>query len=188
MTCVSWTEGEVDGVLRQRAVRHFGYEFRYGANNVDPDRPLSDGLPDVSLPILRRLCDAHHIADLPDQLTVNRYEPGQGIPPHVDTHSAFGEALVSISCGAPVVMEFREPLEGRKVGILLPSRSALVLTGAARYLWTHGIAARRADLVVDSNGAPNLVPRSLRVSFTFRKVRNPPECCCQFPDHCDFAK
>lgn len=188
MSSVSWTDDEAGDSLKHRAVRHFGYEFRYDTNNVDPDQPLSDDLPSASTPLLQRLYSAGYIAELPDQLTVNRYEPGHGIPPHVDTHSAFGEALVSVSCSAQIVMDFRAPQGSRKVSVLLPRRSALILVGAARYEWSHGIAARRADLVVDKNGAPTLVPRSLRISFTFRKVRNPPECRCAFPDHCDFAK
>lgn len=43
---------------------------------------------------------------VPDQLTVNKYLPGHGIPPHVDTHSAFEDILVSLSLGSAVVMEF----------------------------------------------------------------------------------
>ena len=30
---------------------------------------------------------------MPDQVTVNEYPPGVGIAPHVDTHSAFEEAI-----------------------------------------------------------------------------------------------
>ncbi len=188
LASVSWSPEEVGGALRQRAVRHFGYEFIYGANNVDPSRPLPAGLPPACLPLLDRLIDAGHLAELPDQLTVNRYEPGQGIPPHVDTHSAFREIILSVSCGAQVVMDFREPQQQRKTSLLLPPRSVLVFTGAARYQWTHGIAARKADLLMDENGAPALTARGTRTSFTFRKVSDPPVCDCQFPDQCDYAK
>lgn len=38
----------------------------------------------------------------PDQMTVNQYKPGQGISPHVDTHSAFGDGLLSLTLGAGV--------------------------------------------------------------------------------------
>lgn len=31
-----------------------------------------------------------------DQLTVNKYEIGDGIPPHVDTHGAFGPLIYSL--------------------------------------------------------------------------------------------
>ncbi len=42
-----------------------------------------------------------------DQLTVNDYMPGQGIPPHVDTHSPFEEIFVSLSLKSGVSMNFR---------------------------------------------------------------------------------
>lgn len=44
-----------------------------------------------------------------DQLTVNDYAPGQGIPPHVDTHSPFKEVFVSLSLKSGVSMNFRTP-------------------------------------------------------------------------------
>jgi alkylated DNA repair protein alkB family protein 8 len=36
----------------------------------------------------------------PNQVTVNEYIPGQGISPHVDTHTPFGEFIFSLSLGA----------------------------------------------------------------------------------------
>ena len=38
----------------------------------------------------------------PDQMTVNEYKPGHGIPPHIDTHSAFEDGIVSVSLGSQV--------------------------------------------------------------------------------------
>lgn len=48
---------------------------------------------------------------------------------------------------------------------MLEPRSLLLLTGAARYEWTHGIPARRSDIV---DGLRR--PRAGRVSLTFRSV------------------
>lgn len=42
-----------------------------------------------------------------DQFTVQYYPPGTGIPPHVDTHSVFGEDLWSLSLGCGVPMGFK---------------------------------------------------------------------------------
>jgi alkylated DNA repair dioxygenase AlkB len=51
----------------------------------------------------------------PDQLTVNRYEPGQGISPHCDIHSPFTDIVVIISLGAQIVMEIiQEPKNQEK--------------------------------------------------------------------------
>ena len=42
-----------------------------------------------------------------DQLTLNDYSPGQGIPPHVDTHSPFEEIFASLSLKSGVTMHFK---------------------------------------------------------------------------------
>lgn len=47
-----------------------------------------------------------------DQLTINDYLPGQGIPPHVDTHSPFQEIFASLSLKSGVTMHFKTP-EGK---------------------------------------------------------------------------
>ena len=64
--------------LRHRKVMHFGYEFNYTTNNVDPTKPLPGGLPEVCTQIITRMMYSDLVANKPDQLTVNRYLPGQG--------------------------------------------------------------------------------------------------------------
>ena len=64
--------------LKHRRVKHYGYEFIYGINNVDKDRPLQYGIPHDFDEIMRRMMELGHVTELPDQLTVNQYEPGQG--------------------------------------------------------------------------------------------------------------
>ena len=68
-----------------------------------------------------------------DQLTVNRYEAGVGLSPHVDTHFGFTGAITSLSLESPTVMEFWHVDDKR--ALLLPARSLLILTDAARYKW-----------------------------------------------------
>lgn len=60
-------------------MKHYGYEFKYSINNVDPDEPLSEGVPAVFKPLLEQLLDTNKILHYPDQLTVNQYQPGQGL-------------------------------------------------------------------------------------------------------------
>jgi hypothetical protein len=55
-----------------------------------------------------------------------------GIPPHVDTHSAFEDPILSLSLGSSIVMEFRHQ-DGQAVPVLLPCRSLLIMSGEARY-------------------------------------------------------
>jgi alkylated DNA repair protein alkB family protein 8 len=107
-----------------------------------------------------------------NQLTVNQYLPGEGIGSHVDTPSAFGDGLISISLNGGIVMEFRKvdgdegndeaPDETKKL-VYLPPRSLLLMSKAARYQWEHMIVGRRTDT---HNGA--VLPRHLRVSLTLR--------------------
>ncbi|XP_053729015.1 alkylated DNA repair protein alkB homolog 8 isoform X1 [Synchiropus splendidus] len=201
LAAVDWSSSDCDltvqKALKHRKVKHYGYEFRYDNNNVDKDKPLAVGIPEVCLSILDRCVTHGYINVLPDQLTVNQYEPGQGIPPHVDTHSAFEDTILSFSLGAKTVMEFRHP-DGPMVNVLLPARSLLVMTGESRYLWTHGITPRKFDTVpisdpqspAQSQGDQSnltLSKRGVRTSFTFRKIRREP-CCCAFPSACDSQK
>lgn len=87
--------------------------FSYSTQDVIRDRTTPSGacegmggLNDISVAGVRDKV----LTILPgcNQCTVNEYEPGQGIGGHVDTESAFGEEIVSVSTGSGVVMEFRE--------------------------------------------------------------------------------
>ncbi|XP_077915186.1 tRNA (carboxymethyluridine(34)-5-O)-methyltransferase ALKBH8 isoform X2 [Halichoerus grypus] len=195
---VNWTEDidnhNVQKSLKHRRVKHFGYEFHYENNSVDKDKPLPGGLPDIWDSILEKWLKEGFIKHKPDQLTVNQYEPGHGIPAHIDTHSAFEEEIVSLSLGSEIVMDFKHP-DGVTVPVMLPRRSLLVMTGESRYLWTHGITPRKFDTVQASKGHRSgiitsdvgdltLSKRGIRTSFTFRKVRQTP-CNCSYPLVCD---
>ncbi|XP_066216850.1 alkylated DNA repair protein alkB homolog 8 [Saccopteryx leptura] len=195
---VNWTEDtdnqNIQKSLKHRRVKHFGYEFHYENNNVDKDKPLHGGLPDACDSILEKWLKEGFIRHKPDQLTVNQYEPGHGIPAHIDTHSAFEDEIISLSLGSEIVMDFKHP-DGVTVPVMLPRRSLLVMTGESRYLWTHGITPRKYDTVQASKGHRSgiitgdvgnltLCKRGIRTSFTFRKVRQTP-CNCGYPLVCD---
>ena len=68
----------VASTLKHRTVSHYGYEFLYGTNTVDPAHPLPGGLPAICTPLLERLRSKRYLEWLPDQLTVNEYLPGAG--------------------------------------------------------------------------------------------------------------
>ena len=68
----------VSSTLRHRRVRHYGYEFLYGKNTVDPSLPLPGGLPGVCAPLIERMMSQELLQWPPDQLTVNDYLPGAG--------------------------------------------------------------------------------------------------------------
>lgn len=84
--------------------------------------------------LVRRLLTSEQLRAVQlDQLTVNRYPAGVGLSPHVDAHSAFTGAVLSLSLGSSAVMEFRRG-DARKC-LFLPPRSLVVMTGECRYAW-----------------------------------------------------
>lgn len=176
-----------DQELSHRIVKHFGYEFDYAINNVHKDSPLTEGIPEEFNFLEERFQEKninHLIPWFPNQLTVNCYLPGQGIPPHVDTHSAFEDPILSLSLLSDVVMEFEKCDKQSKASILLPRRSLLVITGEARYYWTHGIIPRKSDVVYNAVIGLSTKPREKRISCTFRKIRKG-DCRCDYPSACD---
>lgn len=78
-------------------------------------------------------------------------------------------------------MNFKK--EDQNINVFLPARSLLIMTGEARYAWTHGICPRHSDVIETENGTTTQ-ERGIRVSFTFRKVRRG-DCCCTFKEYCD---
>ena len=81
-----------------------------------------------------------------DQLTLNDYMPGQGIPPHVDTHSPFEEVFASLSLKSGVTMHFKTP-EGLTKDLYLIPRSLVIFSGEVRFNWLHSISLRKIDKV-----------------------------------------
>lgn len=93
-------------------------------------------------------------------LQVNEYPSGEGLSPHIDTHSAFEEMIFSLSLAGPCIMEFRQYPKGSwrapsmvngadegsiqdpqciRKSVFLPPRSMLLMSGEGRYAWHHYI-------------------------------------------------
>lgn len=93
-------------------MQHYGYEFQYKTRNVDRMQRLGD-LPGFATPVMKKismlpqLVESKEISLPLDQLTVNEYPAGVGLSPHIDTHSAFEGAIISLSLAGPCVMEFQ---------------------------------------------------------------------------------
>ena len=176
------------GATVRRRVQHYGYIFDYETSDVlrdveaRPCPPLPEVKTDKALEkyietctqnkegwsvlagvlerIRHREIDGINYTNI-NQLTVNAYQPGDGIGSHIDTISSFGDGLLSLSLQSGIVMEFKHGKEKKLV--FLPPRSLLALTGPARYQWEHMIVTRRTDT---HNG--QVIPRNLRVSLTLR--------------------
>src|ERR1700680_3970964 len=67
----------------KRRVQHYGYKYDYKARSVDRSMYVGP-LPPFALEVGQRLLDQGLVEEMPDQLIVNEYEPGQGITAHID--------------------------------------------------------------------------------------------------------
>ncbi|MCY4349704.1 MAG: alpha-ketoglutarate-dependent dioxygenase AlkB [Thiotrichales bacterium] len=126
----------------RRRVQHYGFRYDYRGGGTRAPAPAFPRWTEVMAERLR----PHFAGALPVQCIVNEYRPGQGIGMHAD-HRDFGPVVASLSLGADWPMCFRPgavrpyaagALSGDEVTVL-PRRSVLVLAGAARHRWMHGI-------------------------------------------------
>lgn len=148
-----------------RRTQHYGYKYDYAARSVDPHADVV-AIP-AWLAALGEMLHADQLIDeAPDQVIVNEYEPGQGIGHHLDCVPCFTGVIFSLSLLSGTVMQFRSIDRKRIVPLYAEPRSLIVMRGAARYEWTHGIPSRAADLW---NGEER--PRGRRISITYRKVK-----------------
>jgi alkylated DNA repair dioxygenase AlkB len=148
----------------KRRVQHYGWRYDYRARQVTPDMALGP-LPGWLSPLADRIGAEPDIDGAPDQVIVNEYRPGQGISAHVDCAPCFGPAIASLSLGGRCEMVFRHRISGERRSVMLEPLMLLILSGEARYDWTHEIPARKSDVI---NGERQ--PRTRRVSLTFRTV------------------
>ena len=148
----------------KRRVQHYGFKYDYKFRRIDLSMKIGE-LPAWALEIAMDLFEKQFFQELPDQLIVNEYLPGQGIAPHIDCQPCFENTIASISLGSACVMDFAHPIRKEKIPILLEPRSLVVLQGDSRYFWTHGIAGRKTDVFEGK-----VFLRQRRVSLTFRKT------------------
>lgn len=167
--------------LAHRRVQHYGYEFVYGINSVDKNKKALAEIPfflDKVTNEINKISKEMGNKENMDQLTINDYMPGDGIPPHFDTHSPFEEIFVALSLGSGITMSFKSSKNEEK-HIYIPPRSLTIFSDEARFAWYHSIAQRKVDKV---NG--KLIFRKRRISLTFRKIKTTP-CNCKYPFFCD---
>ncbi|MBZ0301110.1 MAG: alpha-ketoglutarate-dependent dioxygenase AlkB [Anaerolineae bacterium] len=148
----------------KRRVQHYGYRYDYKKRLVDSSMYLGE-LPDWLRPLAERLAEDGLMEPSPDQAIINEYLPGQGIASHVDCEPCFGDTIVSLSLGSACVMTFTNLRTRKEFETVLDPGSLIVLRGAARYDWQHGIPARKTDTLHSE-----VIKRGRRVSVTFRQV------------------
>ena len=154
------------GVELKRRVQHYGWRYDYKARQVDKSMYLG-ALPDWADELAHRLVSEKLVRQLPDQVIVNEYIGNQGITRHTDSNG-FADDIVTISLCDSWQMIFRKKgVKGKKVERLLEQRSATVLSGPARYDWTHEIPKRKKEPLGSGKKRQD---RKRCISLTFRKV------------------
>lgn len=151
-----------------------------------PSSSSSSSLPSFLNPLLAWLPSAllslpaqvqHLVLDspLPRQAILNLYRPGQGISPHVDLPSRYADGILAISLLSSTVYDFRPasspPTDSPTHSLRVRPRDVVVLSGAARWEWSHGIAPRTEDVVADEEGEPMVLRRGTRMSITLRRMQ-----------------
>ncbi|TLS24926.1 hypothetical protein PpBr36_08489 [Pyricularia pennisetigena] len=206
---------------------HYGHHFCYKFFGIDTSIPYVPFPPWLKA-VLPWFCPSspnydpasvkdYHLdmpARDPEQVCLQYYPPGAGIPPHADTHSAF-ESLMGLSLGSGVAMEFRrrhaktgdarpsgtigtdgsdQDWDWDKREVFVPPRSLYNMSSDSQYHFQHGIKKRKNDRLImpapedSSDGASHkVVRRGERFSITFRWVRNPAVCECGDEWLCDTA-
>jgi alkylated DNA repair dioxygenase AlkB len=150
-------------MLGERRVQAHGYSWNRTTGGVYRIGALPAWAKDVA----DHLLDDRLMPYAADQVIVNEFEPGAGIPAHVDA-AFFDDTIVSLSLGSTCIIEFVEYGLQRVHPLLLEPRSALVMTGDARTRWAHGIPARECDVWCGQQ-----LQRARRVSLTFRRMLTP---------------
>lgn len=148
----------------KRRVQHYGYRYNYKSRKVDTSMKIGD-LPEWMLVIAHKLKDDGLFSEIPDQIIVNEYLPGQGISKHIDCINCFLDPIISLSLGSTCMMNFVEKKTNNKQSLFLEPRSLVIFKDDARYKWTHAIPARKSDI-----NQGHKIMRQRRISLTFRKV------------------
>lgn len=152
--------------------REYGWPLRRRKNLVDwtNQRKLQkddyEKIPDFIEELWKKILDRTKLDKLIDGINlfdnayVNIYRESSELRPHVDDPHAWTHWVIGLSMGAKLEMDFVATDGGGEYKVALPAHSVYVLTGDARYKFTHGI---KRGQVFD-------MPR--RVSITFRRILN----------------
>ncbi|MGB7439632.1 MAG: alpha-ketoglutarate-dependent dioxygenase AlkB [Coleofasciculaceae cyanobacterium] len=154
-----------------RNIQQYGYTYKHSDTGAFVASEYLGNLPDWAECLAKQLVDDFFLTPTSlvlDQLLVNEYQPGQGCKSHIDCIPCFGNTIFVLSLGSQCVIDFTHSQTKEQVPILLLPGSLVVLQGAARYSWLHGIANSK----IDKYQGREFV-RSRRVSLTFREVLFP---------------
>jgi alkylated DNA repair dioxygenase AlkB len=159
---VAEIDGRPFGTQLARRVQHYGFRYDYLESAVQ-EQGSAPQIPPRIASLAKRLVDERHFIKIPNQVIVNEYLSDQGIGAHIDRVS-FGPEVATISLLESWPMTFKNR-EGSALDVLLEVGSLALMTGAARYEWTHQIRPKKYDTHTGVK-----VQRVRRLSLTFRTV------------------
>lgn len=157
----------LESLESRRRIQQHGYKYEY-QNGILVACNYLGPLPEWANSIAKRLYRDRIATKVLDQITVNEYEPGQGLKGHVDCVTCFGDTIITLSLGSSYVMNLMHLQTAEKREILLLEGSLLVLKQEARYGWLHSVYPRYKDIYQGRE-----VVRSRRISMTFREALFP---------------
>lgn len=143
-----------------RKVLHFGYFYDYFNGRVsgvaEPMPPIIEKLRDLVMQVSDVIPSGYEF----NQCVVNRYLPGEEIPPHKD-HSSFDEFIAVLTVGCGGILEFHRPNHPSYVFRVEPG-SLYIMSGASRHEFLHAARNEKTN--------PKLFPTvdQARISITFR--------------------
>lgn len=154
--------------LSRRTI-HQGYRYPYSGGSLTKIDPISGVLKSLAdyLTYNRVISESSSDEIQPDQVIVNEYLKDQGIGAHID-RTDFGPIVVAFSLGADTNMIFRNSETKEKTELFVPRRSILIMSGDARYKFTHEIPKRKTITTMDGRVTKDDDYR--RVSITYRTV------------------
>jgi alkylated DNA repair protein alkB family protein 8 len=150
-----------------RRTQQYGYEYNYTSRNVN--KQVEPFLPELQNIV--NWIDTHITKGSInlDQCIVNEYYRDQCIGKHIDSPTAFGDTIISLSLGESTNFSFTHKETQKVVELELPVRSLLILTGEARYDWQHAIPKRKT-YTIDGRKV-NKSDDYRRISLTFRSIK-----------------
>ena len=157
----------LESLESRRRIQQHGYKYEY-QNGILVACNYLGSLPEWAESIAQRLYRDRITTKVLDQVTVNEYEPGQGLRGHVDCVTCFGDTIITLSLGSSYVMNLMHLETGEMKEILLSQGSLLVLKQEARYGWLHSVSPRYKDIYQGRE-----VVRTRRISLTFREALFP---------------
>lgn len=159
----AWTTPSITG--KGRRVQHYGRRYNYTSKSASSDDSSAPPIPDQYFYLLDRLEPYH--SGRPSQLIINEYLRTQGIASHIDS-TTFGPVITTISLGDEAIMSFKNSTTGEVVDVPLHPRSAVLMTGDSRYVWSHEIPRKIGYICDGKNKKRGQDWR--RVSLTFRTI------------------